>query len=316
MSYEDGLARAREAAERERPGSVLVASVVRFTSDAHGLDRPQKLNYYFVDPDGTTLRVGYVDADPNAAEVVRFHDEDDLGEVPRLPPVEPATAPWQDALGRAERVGGNAYRSTVRAWITRVVLVQSGNGPRYRVRYGPLFGPPNVDVAIDARTGAPVPLVERIGDSLRTVERELGATPVLLRVSATWRPAAAGISGFGADAPALAFYDFGRGDGTGRVLQVSITLTGAAQVFDFPGQKPPPLGEPSDPQVLFERVEEAGGRALRGEWARVSAGDWSASGTLALVDGRQRFTVFYRAGTNRTAEFRLDVASGEVERVS
>ena len=316
MSYEDGLARAREAAERERPGSVLVASVLRFTSDAHGLDRPQKLNYYFVDPDGTTLRVGYVDADPNAAEVVRFHDEDDLGEVQRLPPVDVATVPWQDALGAAERVGGNAYRSTVRAWLTRVVLMQSASGPRYRVRYGPLFGPPNVDVAIDARTGAPVPLAERIGDSLRIVERELGATPVLLRVSAGWRPSAGANAGFGADAPTVALYDFGRGDGTGRVLRVSITLTGAAQVFDFPGQKPPPLGEASDPQVLFARVEDAGGRALRGEWARASAGEWSASGTLELIDGRQRFTVFYRAGTDRTAEFRLDVASGDVRRVS
>ena len=69
-------------------------------------------DYYFVDPDGTTLRVGYVDADPNAAEVVRFHDEDDLGEVPRLPPVEPATAlarlqrlePWMPGVNEPQRI--------------------------------------------------------------------------------------------------------------------------------------------------------------------------------------------------------------------
>jgi peptide/nickel transport system permease protein len=318
MSYEDGLARARAAAERERPGSVLVASVLRFTSEAHSLDRPQKLNYYFVDPEGLTLRVGYIDGDPNAAEVTRFSDEDDLGEVHRLAPVDAAVAPWQDALGAAERAGGTAYRSSTRAWLTRVVLLQSGTGPRYRVRYGPIFGPANVDVAIDARTGNLVPLAERIGDNLRTVERELGATPVLLRVSASWRPTSGSNIGFGADAPVLAFYDFGRGDGTGRVLRVSLTLTGGAQVFDFPGQRSPPLGNASDPQVLFARVEDAGGRALRAEWDRASAGLWSASGTLELIDGRQRFSVFYQAltGTNRFAEFRLDVATGAVQRLS
>jgi peptide/nickel transport system permease protein len=315
MSYEDGLARARAAAERERPGSVLVASVLRFTSDAHGLDRPQKLNFYFVDPEGTTLRVGYIDADPNAAEVIRFSDEDELGEVHKLAPVESATALWQDALSAAERAGGNAYRSSTRAWLTRVVLLQSGNGPRYRVRYGPLFGPPNVDVAIDARTGAPVLLAERIGDNLRTVERELGATPVLLRIGASWRPSAGANVGFGADAPVLASYDYGTGDGTGRVVRVSLTLTGGAQVFDFPGPRPPPLGDASDPQVLFARVEDNGGRALRAEWDRASLGGWSASGTLELVDGRQRFTVFYRSG-NAVAEFRLDVATGNVRRAA
>ncbi|MGI8877981.1 MAG: hypothetical protein ACR2G8_05145 [Candidatus Limnocylindria bacterium] len=316
MSYEDGLARARAAAERERPGSVLVASVVRFTSEGHGLDRPQKLNYYFVDPDGLTLRVGYPDADPNAAEVTRFHDEDDLGEVHKS---RPGRCGPGAVGGRARRCGarwGNAYRSSVRGWITRVVLVQSGTGAQYRVRYGPLFRPPNVDVAIDGRTGAPVPLAERIQNCLPTVERELGATPVLLRVSASWRPAASAITGFGADAPFLAFYDFGRADGTGRVLRVSIALTGAAQVLDFQGQKPPPLGDASDPQVLFARVEDAGGRAVRDEWARTSTGSWSASGTLGLVDGRQLFVVFYRAGTSSSAEFRLDVATGEVRRVT
>jgi hypothetical protein len=186
------------------------------------------------------------------------------------------------------------------------------------VRYGPLFGPPNVDVAIDARTGAPVPLAERIGDSLRVVERELGTTPVLLRVSANWRPTTGANIGFGADAPVLASYDFGTGDGTGRVVRVSVTLTGGAQVFDFPGPRPPPLGDASDPQALFARVEEGGGRALRAEWDRASVGPWSASGTLELVDGRQRFTVFYRAlaGIDRAAEFHLDVATGTVRRAA
>jgi ABC-type dipeptide/oligopeptide/nickel transport system permease subunit len=314
LTYEDGLERARAAAERERPGSVLVATVVRFSSQSHGLDRPEKLNYYFVDPEGLTLRVGFVDADPNAAEVKRFEDDDGLGEVWKFAPLGAATVKWQDALLTAERTSGNAYRTATRNWTARVILRESAIGPVYRVRYGPILGSVAVEVAVDAQTGSTaIPPLVRLGDAIERVRSQLGSEPVLLRISASWRVSGA-TSGFGAGTPTSIGYEFARADGTGGSVRMDVSQAGVTQIYESQGRRSPPLDREHDVQGLFARVEDAGGRALRAEWARTGTAEWFASGTLEMVEGTPRFTVFYNT-FNRSAQFRLEVATGAVTRV-
>jgi ABC-type dipeptide/oligopeptide/nickel transport system permease subunit len=314
MSYDDGLAQARAAAELERPGARLVASVVLFSSQAHALDRPAKLNYYFVDPGGSSLRVGFIDADPNQKELRFLEDDDGLGEIARLAPVDEPKVTWQDALAAGEKNGGNTYRSSTRGWLARVILREFPSGPVYRVRYGPVLGPSAFDVPMDAQTGSlDLPIAARLGEVWDQIVRQLGGEPVVVRLSATWR--ATGVSqGFGPDRSVDRSYYFARGDGSSSAMvAVNIGQGSFVSFIPTPGTKPPPLGDAPDLQTFFTMVEDRGGRALRTELAQTGATQWFASGTLERVDGSQRFTTQYRIGDGLTA-FTLDVATGVVRR--
>ncbi|MDP9276040.1 MAG: ABC transporter permease [Chloroflexota bacterium] len=316
LSYDDGLAQAQAAADLERPGARLVASVVLFSSQAHALDRPAKLNYYFVDPLGSSLRVGFIDADPNQKELRFLEDDDGLGEIARLAPVEDPTIAWQEALAAAEKNGGNAYRSSTRGWLTRVILREFPSGPVYRVRYGPVSGAYAFEVPIDARTGSlDLPLPARLGDTWDQIVRQLGGDPVLIRLAAEWRSTGQS-QGFGPDRSVTRSYYFARADGSGSsMVGVNIGQGSFISFIPTPFAKPPPLGSAPDLQNLFAMVEERGGRALRAEAAPAGTAQWFAFGTLERVEGSQRFTVQYRIG-DRLTTFTLDVATGEVRRVS
>jgi peptide/nickel transport system permease protein len=316
LSYEDGLAQARAAAELERPGARLVASVVVFSSEAHALDRPAKLNYYFVDRSRSSLRVGFVDADPNQKELRFLEDDDGLGDISSFAPVEDPELAWQEALALAEKTVGNFYRSTARGWLARVILRQFPNGPVYRVRYGPVLGRYAIDFPIDARTGSvDLPLPARLGETWDQVVRQLGGDPVVVRLAAEWRSTGQN-QGFGPDRSVTRSYYFSRADGSGSsMVGVNIGQGSFVSFIPTPFVKPPPLGDAPDLQTLFTMVEERGGRAFREELAQASAAQWFAFGTLERVEGAQRFTVQYRIG-ERLGGFTLDVASGEVRRVN
>jgi peptide/nickel transport system permease protein len=315
LSYDDGLAQARVAAELERPGARLVASVVLFSSQAHALDRPAKLNYYFVDPSGSSLRVGFLDADPNQKELRFFEDDDGLGEIARLDPVEDPTIVWQQALASAETSGGNAYRSSTRGWLARVILREFPDGPVYRVRYGPVLGAYAVDIPVDARTGSlDLPLPARLGDSWDRIVRQLGGEPTVVRTAGEWRSTGQN-QGFGPDRTVTRSYYFARADGSGSsMVGVNISQGAFISFIPTPFAKPPPLGDAPDLQTLFAMVEDRGGRALRSELAQAGTPQWSASGTLERADGAQRFTAQYRIG-DRLSTFTLDVGTGEVRRL-
>jgi len=316
LSYEDGLAQARAAAEVERPGARLVASVVLFSSQSHSLDRPAKLNYYFVDRDGSSLRVGFIDADPNQKELRFLEDDDGLGDVSRFAPVDDPTITWQDALATAENNGGNGYRTSSRGWLARVILRQFPGGPVYRVRYGPVLGPTGLDIAMDARTGSlDLPLPARLGEIWDQVVRQLGGEPVVVRLAAEWRSTGPS-QGFGPDRTVTRSYYFARADGSGSAMVgVNIGQGSFVSFIPTPFLKPPPLGDAPDLQTLFATVEDRGGRSLRAEAAQAGTVQWFAFGTLERVDGAQRFTAQYRIG-DRLTTFTLDVATGEVRRVS
>ena len=314
MSYEDGLAQARAAAELERPGARLVASVVLFSSQAHALDRPAKLNYYFVDLGGSSLRVGFIDADPNQKELRFLEDDDGLGEIARLAPVDEPKITWQDALATGEKNGGNAYRSSTRGWLARVILREFPSGPVYRVRYGPVLGPSAFDVPMDARTGSlDLPIAARLGEIWDQVVRQLGGEPALVRLGANWRSTGTN-QGFGPDRSVDRSYYFARADGSGSsMVGVNIGQGSFVSFIPTPFTKPPPLGDAPDLQTLFGMVEERGGRALRAELAQAGTAQWFAFGTLERVDGAQRFSAQYRIG-ERLVTFNLDVGTGEVRR--
>jgi peptide/nickel transport system permease protein len=309
LSYEAGNELAKAAAARERPGSVLVASVMRFGSEAHGLDRPEKLNYYFVDPEGQSLRVGYVDADASAAEVRRFADDDGLGAVSSLAPLDDSVIRWPEALAIAERQGGETYRSLRRVWFLRIVLQQSSIGPIYRVRYGGNAVSPGFEIPIDARTGnTNLPMDIRLGPTFNELRQRLGGDPVLARMTSTWRVSGP-TAGFGPKAPSGWRYDFIRADGGDQTWIVMLGVGRPAELRSVGGPGPAPLSELIEVQPLFDQIEAFAGRSLRGRW-----GDWFASGTLERVNGELRFTVLYFAGPER-AQFQMDVATARIQRV-
>ena len=316
LSYDDGLAEARAAAELERPGARLVASVVLFSSQVHALDRPTKLNYYFVDPGGSSLRVGFIDADPNQKELRFLEDDDGLGEIARLAPVDDPTIAWQQALAAAEKNGGNGYRSSTRGWLTRVILREFPGGPVYRIRYGPVSGTFALEVPVDARTGSlDLPLPARLGDTWDQIVRQLGGEPVVVRMAAEWRSTGQS-QGFGPDRSVTRSYYFARADGSGSsMVGVNIGQGSFVSFIPTPFAKPPPLGDTADVQTLFAAVEDHGGRSLRAEASQAGTVQWFAFGTLERVNGSQRFTAQYRIG-DRLTTFTLDVATGEVRRVS
>ena len=312
LTYEGGLALARAAAQRERPGAQLVASVVVLSSESHGLDRPAKLNYYFVDRGGDSLRVGYPDADPNQAEFRFLEDDDNLGDISSFAPLEEPSITWQAGLAVAEREGGKGYRSTARSWLTRVVLREFPSGPIYRVRYGPVLGAEAIDIPLDARTGSTdLPLAARLGNAWDRILRQLGAEPVLVMMSANWSSPAANL-GLGADRPVNRSYYFARADRVGNMVGVNITQGGVIESIPTPFQIPEPLGDVPELQTLFKVVEDDGGRALR-EAGQTGLPQWFVFGTLRRVDGVLRFTAQYNIGT-RSTTFTLDVASGKVQR--
>jgi peptide/nickel transport system permease protein len=314
LTYEAGLQLATAAAARERPGSHLVASVVRFGSQAHGLDRPEKLNYYFVDPEGLTLRVGYGDAEANAAQVVRFEDDDGLGAVATFAPLADPVIGWQEALARAEREGGEIYRSVRRGWTVQVILYGSPIGPIYRVRYAVNAASPGFEVPIDARTGSTnLPMAIRLGPTFDDLRQRLGGDPILARINLTWRRSGLN-GGFGAKAASAWRYDFISASGGTGYWSVTFGVGRPAEVLMRSGPLPAALADPIEVQPLFDKIEASVGQSLRSNWAAQNVTDWVADGSLERVSGELRFTVLYVGGTERIA-YQMDVATARIQRV-
>jgi ABC-type dipeptide/oligopeptide/nickel transport system permease subunit len=317
LTYDDGLALARAAAERERPGSVLVASVIRFSSDAHGLDRPEKLNYYFVDPAGAGFRVGYVDADALHGEFRALEDDDDIGDYVRFQRVGAPGTDWRHAFAVAESSGGNLYRLTARSWMSRIVLRQSSEGPMYRVRYGGATGAVALEVAVNGSDASShVPLDFRLGAGYDQMLRRLDGDPALIAVGAMW--SALGLNGgFGSAGPAALLYDFARSDRQGTIVRVTLLSNGTTQVTAV-GQTAAathPVIAMADPplQDLFREVDGGGGRQVREEWQR-SGLAWSAHGSFGGTPTPTEFVVVYTT-QDRVARFSFDLVTRRVTRL-
>lgn len=333
IGFADAMRQAREAAARVQPRAELIAGVVRFRASSHALERPDKLNFYFRTPgDRTILRVGFVDADPNAMEVKPFDAEDDLP-FESYRPVGEAAVAWEDALRAAEERGGRGYRAGNSGWTVTVALVDETEdpGPKYAVSYsrrvlgsGTITG---VQVAIDAATGE-VRGLNELADATRRAARALEGPVQLSRASMGWRwqppPAAAAsapASALGADRPTGRSYSFVRADlpadrRTANVNYDAASQSGAPNVSVFSQQvRPPVVPDRVDLVRAFGRVESAGGRDLRLAWERARRG-WSADASTAIVDGATLVHVFYvsQDGTER-AQFRYDPRTDTVTRM-
>ena len=327
ISFTDAMRQSREAAARIQPGWELVAGVVRFTASSHALAKPEKINFYFREPNGPTiLRVGFVSADPNAMEVKPYDAEDDLPFPSYRAIGEPRVA-WEDALRNAEETGGRTYRAANNAWTVRVVLVDEAEDPglKYAVSYsrraigsGTITG---VRVATDATTGQ-VRGLNELGDATRRAAQALGGSVVLAQMSMGWRWTPQSSPGsFGADRPASSSYSFYRSDlptdpRNARVFYDASSQSGAPQVgVSSQGARPALLPRALELIDAFRRVEAAGGQDLRREWER-GRRPWSADASTALVDGETvvNVTYFVQEPSERI-QFRYEPRTNTVKRL-
>lgn len=328
ISFDDAMHRSREAAARLQPGWELVAGVVRFRAGSHALAKPEKINFYFREPDGpTVLRVGFVDADPNAMEVKMYDAEDDLPFTSYRAIAEPRI-PWDEALRQAEDRGGRNYRAANNEWTVRVALVDEAEDPglTYAVAYsrralgsGTITG---VRVATDALTGD-VRGLNELGEATRLAAQALGGPVQLSRASASWRwqPPPAPPALAGAQRPSGRSFTFVRRDTPGDLRSATVSYdalsqSGAPVVSVFSQQvRQPVLADPIDLAIAFQRVEDAGGRELRLAWERARRA-WSAEASTGLRDGAPVINVSYTVqDASERAQFRYDPRTGTVTRL-
>lgn len=317
LSFDDALRLAREAVERVEPGDELLAAVVRFRSDSHALAKPEKFNFYFRSHGiFEIVRVGFPDADQNAMEVQ--HDDEDALDFKVMAPLGSWSTSIPRALERAEDDGGRAFRTSTRTWLVRVILTHQTAFPQptYRVLYSSpnAISDPNVEVLVDAANDADTPEL-RLAFATTRAEAALGGPVGLVSVNAGWRSAAgAQGGGFGVERPGSLRYSFMRSDATDD-RRIAFVGSSGPLVFgsSLPGQRPLPV--PVDIERAFRAVDLAGGAALRDEWSRQGSSDWFANAFTGIREGRVIVEVTYqRAQGSGSGRFRLDVATGRVER--
>ena len=349
ISFDEGVRRAREAAVRVEPRAELVAAVVRFSSTAHGLGRPQRLNYYFKAPgERAILYVGFPDADGNAADVKRFFDDDGLP-TDALQPLGEWRATWQDALASAERRGGTSFRNGSQSYTVQVILEQREGwpAPLWHVAYRKLpTDNPTLDLPVDALSGAAevsFPLYRL--DAEARARQALGSPPTLLGKSATWfspgygavqqaggppaNPAAAASRTFaftGEDSRGRGYALVGYNTAAGYVPQGSPRwLPSLRQRPRTVPASPLPdtLPEPAEPLVgewelddVYRLVEESGGRAIREGWEREGGRQWNVFVRQYMQDGRPVAEAsYFLRDRNQEVRFHVNLANAQVTRL-
>ncbi|HEV8656093.1 MAG TPA: ABC transporter permease subunit [Candidatus Limnocylindria bacterium] len=325
LSFDDALRLAREAVERVEPGDELLAAVVRYSSDSHALARPQKLNFYFRSHGiFEIVRVGFPDADQNAMEVQ--HDDEDGLNADVLATLDGWSVPFTRALEIGEDQGGRAFRNSSRGWLVRVVLTHQTAFavPTYRVTYSAPSAAtsPNVNVLVDARSGAFDTRELRFAEATLRAEGALGGPVALTQASGRWSarsPQGFAGGGFDAEKPVGVFYTFVRADlpedrrtafvGFGAFGQAGVSATvGSSRV------RPTPIGFAVDLEAIFAAVEAQGGREQRDAWSRDIGPQWSATADAGIDGLVSAVRVRYGGPERQSATFRYDLATGRVER--
>lgn len=318
LSFDDALRLAKESVANVEPGAPLVAAVVSLRSDAHGLERPSKYNFYFRSNGPTAYwRVGFPDADQNAMETKR--DVEDGLQLDAMPALDAAgVVSWDRALSVAERDGGAQYRASTRTWLVRLVLAKdpASDVVYYRAMYtsGSTTGAPSVDAFVDALTGTSATARLRDAGLRLRAQDALGGPVALVSATGYWHPMDVN-GGFGTAQPASVFETFVRADlpDDRRVARV---YTGPQQPFvGAEPQRPRALSMYVELQVVFDRVEAGGGAALREEWARTGRSAWQATVTEQVSSGATVITVRYDIYPSLSATFAYDPETGSVTRV-
>ena len=321
VSFDEALRLAREAIERVEPGDPLVAAVVRYSSNAHALAKPEKFNFYFRSSGVTrTIRVGFPGADANAMEVML--DIEEQLDSDALRPLEQWSLSYARALEAGEDSGGRVFRVNSRTWVVRVVLTHENAlaVPTYRVMYASqaaLTTPPNIDVVVDAtREGEETSELRQAFAALRA-QAALGGPVALVGVNASWNSLSA-TQAARADRAASVRYSFMRSDQPAD-LRTAIVTSGAAGGPVNVGtatvsQVPLPVG--FDIEAAFRAVELAGGASVREQWSREGSASWVANAFTNRQADDVIVNITYQRlpGPGTAATFRYDVRTGEVRR--
>jgi ABC-type dipeptide/oligopeptide/nickel transport system permease subunit len=157
MTMEEGRSLAAKTAETTWPGSEFVAGVARYSSGAHGIDRPERLTYYYRNDRNEVLRISFMDADRLAVEVRKYESEDEI-DFTGLKAMPAGLLSYDTPLAKAEQTLGAGRRQILRSYIVRVILTwpKDRDAPVYAVRYDGTSGSQQgIPVCcFDARTGA------------------------------------------------------------------------------------------------------------------------------------------------------------------
>ena len=173
LTMEEGRVLAAATAEKTWPGSDFVAGVARYSSLAHGVERPEKLTYYYRNRENEILRISFVDGDRLSVEVRQYENEDQI-DFTTLEPLPGGLISYEPALARAEQSGGLNYMRSRPNYLVRVTLSwpSDRSAPVYSVTYGSTSGAlisPLRICCFDAKTGALVDSAVAAHDSMWSV---------------------------------------------------------------------------------------------------------------------------------------------------
>jgi peptide/nickel transport system permease protein len=141
LTMEEGRVLAAETAEKTWPGSDFVAGVARYAASAHGVERPEKLTYYYRNAGGEVLRISFVDADRLKVEVRQYESEDQI-DFTTVKPLPAGLISYEAPLTRAEQSGGQSYIRSRPNYLVRVTLTwpNERDAPLYAVTFGAAGG--------------------------------------------------------------------------------------------------------------------------------------------------------------------------------
>jgi peptide/nickel transport system permease protein len=137
LTMEAGREIAAKTAETTWPGSQFVAGVVRFSSQSHSFDQPQRLTYYFRNERNEVLRIAFPNGERLGIEVKQYETEDEI-DFTTLKPVPAGSTSWDEPITRAEQQLGSSYRQVNPNWLVRAILTwpKDRDAPVYEVVYG------------------------------------------------------------------------------------------------------------------------------------------------------------------------------------
>ncbi len=137
LTMERGREIAAKTAQSTWPGSQLVAAVVRFSSQSHGLDRPQRITYYFRNDHNEVLRIAFPNGERLAIEVKQYETEDEIDFV-SLKPLPPGLIPWDGPVSQSEQTVGFNFRKANPNYLIRAIVTwpTDRQSAAYEVTYG------------------------------------------------------------------------------------------------------------------------------------------------------------------------------------
>jgi len=163
MTMDDGRSLAAKTAETTWPGSEFVAAVARFSPTAFGIDRPERLTYYYRNANDEVLRISFLNGDRLAIETRKYESEDEI-DFNGLKALPAGLMSYDEPLAAAEQSGGFDRRRLRPNDLVRVILSwpSDRDAPVYAVVYG-ATSPAQLDpfrvCCFDAQTGEMVDAV-------------------------------------------------------------------------------------------------------------------------------------------------------------